>query len=326
MMQRRDFITLLGGAAATWPLAARAQQPAMPVIGYLGSESAAAYASRLRAFHQGLGEMGFVEGRNVAIEYRWAEDRNDALPALAADLLRHRVAVIAANGPAISIAKAATTTVPVVFQTGGDPIVSGYVASLSRPGGNLTGVTSLAGELGPKKLELLREVVPKATAFAALVNPSGPNFATGSKDFRDAAKALGFDLHLLNATTKGELEEAFATAVRLRLGGLVIVTDAFFNTQSEWLGELSARYAVPAIFQYREFVAAGGLLGYGGSLTEPSYKVGLYVGRILKGENPTDLPVQQATTVELFINLRAAKTMSLTVPLPLLGRADEVIE
>jgi putative ABC transport system substrate-binding protein len=323
-MRRREFITLLGGAA-TWPLAAQAQ-PSLPVVGFFGSESAATFASRLSAFHKGLGEMGFVEGRNVAIEYRWAESRYDRLPALAADLIHRQVAVIAANGPAVAAAKAATTTVPIVFQTGVDPVAFGYVASLNRPGANLTGVTSLAGELGPKKLELLRAAVPTATAFAALVNPSGPNAGAFTKDFQAAAQALGLDLHVLNAATESDLEAGFATLVRLRARGLVISTDSFFNAQSERLGELSVRYAVPAIFQFRDFVAAGGLLGYGISLTELSYKVGIYTGRILKGEKPADLPVQQATKVELFINLKTAKALGLEIPPSLLARADEVIE
>jgi putative ABC transport system substrate-binding protein len=298
----------------------------MPVIGFLGSESPAAWASRVRAFHQGLGEVGFVEGKNVAVEYRWAESHNDRLPALAADLVRRQVAVIAANGPAVRAAKAATATIPIVFQIGGDPVAAGLIASLSRPGGNLTGVSSLGVELGPKKLELLHQLVPTATVIAALVNPSGPNAGTDARDFQAAARVLGLELHVLHASTQGDLEPVFATAVQRRAGGLVIGNDAFMNTQSERLAELSLRHAVPAVFQFREFVAAGGLMGYGESLTERSRQVGIYVGRILKGEKPADLPVMQATKLELILNLKTAKALGITVPLPLLGGADEVIE
>jgi putative ABC transport system substrate-binding protein len=325
-MKRRDFITMLVGAAATWSIAARAQQPAMPVIGLLGSESPTAYASRVRAFHQGLSEMGFAEGRNVAVEYRWAEGQYDRLPAMAADLVRRQVAIIATNGPATLAAKMATKTIPIVFQTGGDPVAAGFIESLNRPGGNLTGVTTLAAELGPKKLELLRELVPNARVIAALVNPTGPNAEMLTRDFQAAAKMLGFELHVLHASTQYDFDMVFATLAELRAGGLVIGTDAFLNTQSDRLAELSVRHKVPAIFQYREFTAAGGLMGYGDSITDPSHQVGVYAGRILKGEKPSDLPVQQATKVELFVNLKTAKALGLTVPLALLGRADEVIE
>jgi ABC-type uncharacterized transport system substrate-binding protein len=325
-VKRREFITLLGGAAAAWPLAARAQQPAMPVIGFLGSESADAWASRVRAFQQGLAETGYVVGKNVTIEYRWAEDHKDRLPALAADLVRRRAAVIVANGPAVAAAKTETATIPIVFQIGGDPIAAGLVKSLSRPGGNLTGVTSLSAELGPKKLQLMHEVLPTATVIAALVNPSGPNAVTDARDFQTAARALGVKLHVLHASTPPEIEPAFASLGQLRARGLVIGTDAFFNTQVERLAELSARHAMPTVFQFREFATAGGLMSYGPDATERSLQVGIYTGRILKGEKPADLPVQQATKFELILNLKTARALGLTVPLPLLARADEVIE
>jgi putative ABC transport system substrate-binding protein len=326
MMKRREFITLLGGAAAAWPLGVRAQQPAMPVIGFLGSESPDAWASRVRAFHQGLGETGYVEGKNVAVEYRWAVGQEDRLPALAADLVRRQVAVIVANGLAVAASKAATATIPVVFQIGGDPVAAGLVRSLSRPAGNLTGATSLNVELGPKKLELLHDVVPAAKDIAALVNPAGPNVGTDAREFQAAARAFGLELHILHASTQRDFETVFASLVQLRAGGLVIGTDAFLNTQAERLAELSVLHAVPSVFQFREFVAAGGLMSYGDSITERSRQVGIYTGRILKGEKPGDLPVQQATKIELFINLKTAKALGLTVPLPLLTRADEVIE
>jgi putative ABC transport system substrate-binding protein len=325
-MRRREFISLLGGAAATWPLAARAQQPGMPVIGFLGSETPGAWASRMQAFRQGLGESGYVEGRNVAIEYRWAEGHVDRLPALVADLVRRQVAVIAVNGPAVRVAKAATATTPIVFQMGGDPVALGFVASLNRPGGNLTGVTSLGVELGPKKLQLLHELLPAATIVAVLVNPSGPNAGTDVRDFQAAARALGLTLHVLHASTEGDFEPAFASVARLRAGGLVIAADAFLNAYSERLAQLSLRHAVPTIYYFREFAAAGGLMSYGDSQTGRSRVVGVYAGRILKGEKPADLPVQQSAKTEMIINLKTAKALGINVPLTLLGRADEVIE
>jgi putative ABC transport system substrate-binding protein len=325
-MQRRDFIALLGGAAVTWPLAARAQQPSMPVIGFLHSGSPNLYADRLRTFRQGLKEAGYVEGENVAIEYRWAENQYDRLPALAADLVRRQVAVIIANNPAALPAKAATTTIPIVFQVGSDPVAVGLVASLNRPGGNLTGITSLNVEIGPKRLELLRELVPTATIFALLVNPTNPNVETLSRDLQAAARSLGLQLHVLHASTELDFVTVFATLTKLRAGGLVIGPDAFFNDRSEQLAELTVRHAVPTISQYREFAVAGGLMSYGGSTTDSFRQVGVYTGRILKGEKPADLPVQQATKAELILNLKTAKALGLTVPLPLIGRADEVIE
>jgi putative tryptophan/tyrosine transport system substrate-binding protein len=328
-MKRRQFITLLGGMAAAWPLAARAQQPAMPVIGFLSSTSSDRDAGRLRAFRQGLSETGFVEGQNVAIEYRWAEDQNDRLPALAADLVSRRVAVIATAGDVLGMvaAKAATTTIPIVFVTGRDPVELGLVASLSRPGGNLTGVTTLSTELEPKRLELLHEAVPTATTIGALVNPTSRNVEVLSRNLQAAAGTLGLKLQILNARTESELDNVFATLIQLQAGGLVIGTDALFISQSERLAALSVRHAVPAIFQFRAFAAAGGLMSYGeGSIADFYRQSGVYTGRILKGEKPADLPVQQSTKVELIINLKTAKALGLTFPLSLLGRADEAIE
>ena len=327
-MKRREFISLLGGAAAAWPHASHAQQqPRMPVIGYLGAASARGYVAQLAAFRQGLQDAGYVEGRNVAIEYRWADDRYDRLPALAAELVGRQVTVIVASGAAAApAAKAATTTIPIVFATGADPVAVGLVASLARPGGNLTGVTTLNTELGPKRLELLHETVPAATIVAALVNPSYPAAETQSKDLQAAARTLGLQLHVLHASNERDFDAVFATLVQLRAGGLVIGADTFFNSQSEQFATLALRHAVPAIYQYREFAAAGGLMSYGGSITASYRTVGLYVGRILKGEKPADLPVQQIAKVELIINLKTAKALGLTFPITLLGRADEVIE
>jgi putative ABC transport system substrate-binding protein len=328
MSDRREFITLLAGAAS-WPLAAHAQQPAMPVIGFLSSVSPGSLAQNLAAFRQGLSETGYVEGQNVAIEFRWADGQNDRLPALAADLVRRQVSVITELGstPAALAAKAATTTIPIVFQVGTDPVAAELVASLARPGGNLTGVTGLNIELEPKRLELLREMVPTANIIALLVNPTSPLVAeTLSKDTQSAARTLGLQLHVLHASTERDFDTVFATLVQLRAGALVIAADTFFITRSEQLAALTLRHAVPAISQYREFAAAGGLMTYGSSFTELSRKAGVYTGRILKGEKPADLPVEQITKVELIINLKAARALGLTVPLSLLGRADEVIE
>jgi putative tryptophan/tyrosine transport system substrate-binding protein len=328
-MRRRNFVTLLVGATVAWPLAVHAQQPKMPVIGFLGAESPDLFASRLRAFRQGLSETGYVEGQNVAIEFRWAEGQNDRLRALAADLVRRQVTVIAAlsSTPAALAAKAATTTIPIVFQVGIDPIRAGLVSSLNRPRGNLSGVTSLSVETVPKRLELLHELIPAANVVALLVNPTSPSLAeTTTRDAQAAARALGLHLHVLHASTARDLETAFATLVQLQAGGLVIGPDAFFNTRNELLAVLALRHAVPTIYQFREFTAAGGLMSYATSITDMHRLVGIYTGRILKGEKPADLPVQQITKLELFINLKTARALGLTVPLSLLGRVDEVFE
>jgi len=327
-IQRRKFLaTLLGGAAA-WPLAARARQPAMPVVGFLNGGTADGYAPMVAAFRQGLNEAGYVEGRNVAIEYRWAGGQYDRLPSLAADLVQQKVTVIAATTtPATLAAKAATSTVPIVFTTGGDPVELGLVASLNRPGRNLTGVTNLNVEVVPKRLELARELFPGATTVALLVNPANPVAATVSKDLQAVADTLGVRLHVLHASTEADFEAAFATAVQLRAAALVITAaDPVFGSYAAQLGALALRHRVPAIYQYREFAAAGGLMSYGGYTTDTYRLGGVYTGRILKGEKPADLPVVQSTKVELIINLKTAKALGLTVPLTLLGRADEVIE
>ena len=328
-MQRRHFIALLGGAAATWPFAARAQRPSLPVIGFLGSASPDEYTIRLRAFRQGLKDAGYVEGENVVIEYRWAEAHTDRLPALAAQLVNRQAAVIVAAGGTASAlaAKAATASVPIVFGIAADPVAIGLVASLNRPGGNVTGVTSLNVEVGPKRLELVRELLPSATIMAVLVNPATPALAEPfTRALQAAAGALGLQLHVLHASKEDEFDTVFATLAQLRAGALIIAPDNFFTAQSKQLAALSLRHAVPAIYQFDEFAAAGGLMSYGSSETEYYRLVGIYAGKILKGEKPGDLPVQQSTKVELIINLRTAKALGLAVPMSLLGRADEVIE
>jgi putative tryptophan/tyrosine transport system substrate-binding protein len=326
--ERREFITLLGGAAAAWPLTARAQQPHMPAVGVLGATSASGFAAQLAAFRRGLSEAGVVEGRDAAIEYRWADDQYERLPELAADLVRRQVAVIATiGGNAASVAaRAAIKTIPIVFHGSVDPVEAGFVASLNRPGGNMTGVVSLNVDTGQKRLELLHELVPAANTIALLLNPTNAVAETQSNDLLAAARTLGLELHVLHASREGEFEPAFARLMQLRAGGLVIGTDGFLVSRSERLAALTLRHALPAIFQYRAFAEAGGLMSYGGSVTDSYRLSGVYTGRILKGEKPADLPVQQATKVELIINLKTARALGLTVPLPLLGRADEVIE
>jgi putative ABC transport system substrate-binding protein len=325
-MKRREFITLLGGAAASWPLTARAQQPALPTVGYLSSESPGPAEARVAGFRQGLKDSGYVEGQNVAIEYRWAENHVDRLPALAADLVRRQVAVIHAFGAAAPVAKAATQTIPIVFMVGSDPVAVGLVAALNRPGGNLTGVTNVGVELLPKRLELLHELVPRATTVAALLNPANAAAEDQPRSIQAAARSLGLQVHILHASTNGEIDDAFAALDRLRAQALLIASDGLFTTQSTRLGMLAAKHAMPAIFQTREFAAAGGLVSYSSNIREQDRQAGVYVGRILKGERPADLPVVQPTTFELIINLKAAEALGLAVPLPLSGGADEIIE
>jgi putative tryptophan/tyrosine transport system substrate-binding protein len=329
MIRRREFITLLGGAAVAWPVAARAQQPAMPVIGYLDSGSADTSAGDLAAFREGLRASGYEEGQNVAIEYRWGDDHNDRLPELAAELVRRRVAVLAALGtvPVALAAKAATATIPIVFAIGADPVAAGLVTSLSRPGGNLTGATRLSVELTPKRLEALREVLPKATTVALLVNPTDPVVAEAqSKDLDAAARRLGFKVGVVHASTDSDLEPAFLSIVQMKADALVIGVNAFFGRRLKQFAALALRHAVPAIYSLPEFVAAGGLMSYGVSTSESHRIGGDYTGRILKGEKPSDLPVQQATKLKMVINLKTAKALGLDVPPTLLARADEVIE
>jgi putative tryptophan/tyrosine transport system substrate-binding protein len=327
-VQRRDFIKVIAGSAVAWPLAALAQQPTMPVIGFLSGASPDGYAKMTAGFRQGLKETGYVEGQNVAIEYRWANEQYDRLSALAADLVRRQVLVIAASGtPANLVAKTATSTIPIVFTSGGDAVSNGLVASLNRPGGNATGVVTLNTELVQKRLQLLHELVPTASVIALLVNPSGPALAgPQSNRVLSAAHTLGLELQVLNAGTEPDLDVVFAKLIQLRAGGLVISGDPFFNSRPTLLGNLCARHAVPAIFEFREFAAAGGLVSYGADLPDAYRLAGVYVARILKGEKPADLPVQQVTKIEMIINLETAKALGLKIPEPLIGRADEVIE
>ena len=328
-MRRRDFIKAIAGSTAAWSIAAGAQQSTIPVIGFLNADSPQGYGRQLSAFLAGLGEKGYVDGRNVTIEYRWAGNRLDRLPAMAADLVHRQVTVIAATStPAALAAKAAVTTnIPIVFETGGDPVQLGLVARLNQPGGNITGVTQLNLEILPKKLELLHELLPSARVIALLINPTDSVYAeTQLREALAASHTLGLDLRVLNVSTERDFDSVFADLPLLRAGGLVIGEDALFISHVKQLAALTVHHSVPAVYKSREFVAAGGLLSYGGSGTDAYHLAGVYTGRVLKGDKPADLPVQQATKVELFINLKTAKELGITVPLPLSGRADEVVE
>jgi putative tryptophan/tyrosine transport system substrate-binding protein len=326
-VRRRELVLLLGGAMMV-TRALRGQQKAMPVIGFLSSVSPGPLAGFVSAFRQGLSEAGYVEGQNLAIEYSWAEGRYDRLPALAAELVDRKIDMIVTTGGTVSAraAKSATSTIPIVSVFGGDPVADGLVASFARPGGNLTGLSILVRELMPKRLELLTELIPQAGVIALLVNPSNPNAERIIPEVQEAARAKGVPLHVLKAGTEGEIDAAFATLVQLHAGALVVAADPYFNSRREQLVTLAARHAVPAIYEWREFATAGGLISYGTSLLAVYRQVGIYTGRVLKGEKPADLPVQQPTTFELVVNLNTAKALGLTVPPSILSRADEVIE
>jgi ABC-type uncharacterized transport system substrate-binding protein len=327
-MKRREFVALLGGAAAAWPLGARAQQPAKPTLGYLSVRTLKTEAALTAAFRQGLGAGGFVEGQNVSIEYRFVDGRYDQLPTMAADLVRRQVAVIFSSGGTADAAKAATSTIPIVFSGNGDPVASGLVASFNRPGGNLTGVTNLSGDVTLKRLQVLHDLIPTATVVGLLLNPTNPAVAsfTQQGNFQAAAASLGLQLHVLEARTERDFEAVFARLQELRAGALMIGPDPYFTSRSDQLAALSLRHGMPSSYQFREFAAAGGLMSYGGSISEGYRVAGTYAARILKGEKPADLPVQQSTKVELVINLNTAKALGLTVPQSMLFAADEVIE
>jgi putative tryptophan/tyrosine transport system substrate-binding protein len=326
-MKRREFIRLIGAAAAAWPLAARAQQPALPVIGVLSGRSLEDSKEFMAAFGQGLNEAGFFEHRNVAIEYRWAENHVDRLPALAVELVRQRVTVILAVGgvPPTQAAKAATSTIPIVFVFGADPIKLGLVASLNRPGGNVTGVTTLSGALTAKRLELLRELRPQGSV-ACLVNPSSPEAEAQLTDIREAVHTTGKEVRLLSVSNDHDLDATFATLIREQIGGLLLTNDAFFVGRREQIVALAARHAIPTMYFLREFATVGGLMSYGNSLADAYHRVGISTGRILRGVKPADLPVEQAVKIELVLNLKTAKALGLEIPPMLLARADEVIE
>jgi putative ABC transport system substrate-binding protein len=325
-MKRREFIALLGGAAATWPLAAHAQQPALPVIGFMASWAYNENLENLVALRRGLSEIGYIEGQNVTIEYRWADGQYDRLSALATDLVRRRVNVIVAAGGSGLAAKAATTTIPIVSMIGGDPVTSGFVASLNRPEANLTGVALFAYSLGPKRLELLRELVPSAKVIAVLVNPTNADAQPDRQAVEASARAVGQQIFILNASTERDFDSAFAAMVQQRAGALLVMADPIFNSRREQLIALAARHAMPTIYEWREFAMAGGLMSYGSSITDAYRQVGIYTGKMLKGAKPAELPVMQAVKVELVLNLKTATTLGLTFPLTLLGRADEVVE
>jgi putative ABC transport system substrate-binding protein len=326
-VRRRDFIKVIAGSAVAWPLAARAQQPAMPVVGFLNSASADGYATMASAFKQGLKETGYVEGHNVAIEYRWADDQYDRLPALAADLIRKRVTVIFANGPSVVAAKAATTTIPIIFLTGDDPVRLGFVASFNRPGGNATGIAILSGELAAKRLELLRALVPQARTIAVLINPDyRPVSQRFKADIEAAARALGLMIEFLQANNEGEIIGAFNSFGQTRPGALLVGPGPFLDSRRELLVTLAAQRAIPAAYETRATAVAGGLVSYGADVEDAYRQAGIYTGRVLKGENPANLPVFQATKFELVINLRTAKALGLDVPLGLTAAADEVIQ
>jgi ABC-type uncharacterized transport system substrate-binding protein len=327
-MRRRQFIALLGSAATAWPLVARAQQPAMPVIGFLSARSPPEAASVLAAFRQGLGEAGYFEGKNVTIEFRWAEGRYDRLPELAAELVRRQVAVIAATGgePSPLAAKAATATIPIVFTLGGDPVEAGLVASLARPGGNLTGTTIMAVEMGPKRLDFIRQLVPNTTAIVTLINPNFPTALAEARGVQDAARTLGIQINVLNASTETEIDAAFANLMQQKAGALIVGTDPFLLGQRNQLAGLAARHAVPTMYFLREFVQAGGLLSYGPDIRRGYRQAGVYTGYILRGSNPAELPVLLPTSFLLTVNLKTARALGLTLPAMLLALADEVIE
>jgi putative ABC transport system substrate-binding protein len=327
-MKRREFITLLGGAAVAWPLAAHAQQPVMQVIGFLSAGSQQSDAARLVAFRRGLNETDYVEGRNVASEYRWADHQYDRLDALAVELLGRRVtAIVAIGGPAPAVAaKAATRTVPIVFTIGGDPVEIGLVASLNRPGANVTGVTTMANIVVAKQFEVLHEAVPEAVVIGFLVNPTNPNAETDTKEAQEATRTLGLQLRVVNASTEHDIDAAFASFDQQRVDAGVVLPDAFFNSRANHIVALAARYALPMIYSLREYPSTGGLMSYGTGLADAYRQAGIYTGRILKGEKPEDLPIVQATKVELIINLKTARMLGLTVPPKLLARANEVIE
>ena len=325
-MKRREFITLLGGTAA-WPLAARAQQPAMPVVGFVNASSSTESARFAGPFRQGLADTGYIEGQNVTIEYRWADSHYERLPDMIADLVRRRVAVLAATStPAALAAKAATTDIPIVFETAGDPITLGLVSSLSRPTGNVTGVTQLSSELVSKRVGLLHDLIPSAKIIASLINQSDPRAESQSREMHEATRAVGVQLQVLNASNEAEIDGAFTKLLQLRADALLVGTGELFNKRREQLVALAARHAVPAFYQYREFPIAGGLISYGASITDSYRQTGVYTGRILKGEKPADLPVLQPIKFELVINLKTAKALGLTIPAGLLAIADEVIE